>query len=79
VTENWIVLGSARYDIEANLFDQTRLGLGYVDDCFMLSLNWLSSYTFNGTPAPVRNDSFMLQLSLRTLGPDVLAPVGPTF
>jgi LPS-assembly protein len=79
LTENWIVLGSARYDVEANLFDQTRLGLGYVDDCFMLSLNWLSSYTFNGTVSPVRDDSFMLQLSLRTLGPDVLAPVGPTF
>ena len=41
VTANWIVLGSARYDIVNDQFDQTRLGLGYVDDCFMLSMNWL--------------------------------------
>jgi LPS-assembly protein len=79
VTENWLVLGSARYDIINNQFDQTRLGLGYVDDCFMLSLNWLTGYTYNGTTTPVKDNSFMLQLSLRTLGPDVLAPVGPTF
>ncbi len=49
VTENWVVLGSARYDIVNDQFDQTRLGLGYVDDCFMLSLNWLTGYTYNGT------------------------------
>ena len=80
VTENWIVLGSARYDIETDRFDQARLGLGYVDDCFMLSLNWLSSYTYTTTTAaPVQNNSFMLQFSLRTLGPDVLAPVGASF
>jgi len=79
LTENWIVLGSARYDINNDQFDQTRLGLGYVDDCFMLSLNWLTGYTYNGTTTPVRDNSFMLQLSLRTLGPDVLSPVGPTF
>jgi LPS-assembly protein len=79
LTENWVVLGSARYDLYARAFDQTRLGLGYVDDCFMLSLNWLTGYTYNGTATPVQNNSFMLQFSLRTLGPDVLAPVGPTF
>ena len=37
LTENWILLGSARYDITNDQFDQTRLGVGYVDDCFMLS------------------------------------------
>jgi LPS-assembly protein len=79
LNENWVVLGSARYDIVNDRFDQTRLGLGYVDDCFMLSLNWLTGYTYIGTTTPQRNDSFMLQLSLRTLGPDVLSPMGPTF
>jgi LPS-assembly protein len=78
LTENWIVLGSARYDIANNLFDQTRLGLGYVDDCFMLSVNWLTGYTYT-TTTPVRNSTIMVQFSLRTLGPDVLAPVGATF
>ena len=46
MTENWILLGSTRYDIFADQFDQTRLGLGYVDDCLILSLNWLTGYTY---------------------------------
>jgi len=78
VTQNWIVLGSARYDIASDQFDQTRLGLGYVDDCFMLSFNWLTGYTYT-TTTPYRSNTFMLQLSLRTLGPDALAPVGGSF
>src|SRR5580704_5790481 len=44
VTENWILLGSTRYDIENDRFDQARLGVGYVDDRFMLSVNWLAGY-----------------------------------
>ena len=81
LTENWIVLGSARYDIFNDQFDQTRLGLGYVDDCFMLSLNWLTGYTYTTTAnaTPIRDNTFMLQFSLRTLGPDTLAPVGASF
>jgi LPS-assembly protein len=78
VTPNWALLGSLRYDIENNQFDQTRLGVGYVDDCFMLSVNWLTGYTYTAT-GPVRNSTVMLQLSLRTLGPDSLAPVGTQF
>jgi LPS-assembly protein len=79
LTENWLLLGSTRYDIENDRFDQARVGVGYVDDCFMLSVNWLSSYTYTTTTAPVRNDTVMLQFSLRTLGPDALAPVGPSY
>ena len=33
---NWVLLGSARYDINAGKFDQTRVGVGYVDDCLIL-------------------------------------------
>jgi LPS-assembly protein len=79
VTQNWIVLGSIRYDVENNQFDQTRLGLGYVDDCFMLSVNWLTGYTYSTTQGQVRDSTVMFQLSLRTLGPDTLSSVGPTF
>jgi LPS-assembly protein len=79
VTQNWIALGSIRYDIENNQIDQTRLGLGYVDDCFMLSVNWLTGYTYTGTTTPVRDSTVMFQLSLRTLGPDVLSPVGSSY
>jgi LPS-assembly protein len=55
------------------------LGLGYVDDCLLLSINWLTGYTYNGTTTPTKDNTFMLQLSLRTLGPDTLSPVGSTF
>jgi LPS-assembly protein len=77
-TQNWVLLGSLRYDIVAHQFDQTRFGIGYTDDCLLVSLNFLTSYTYTGlTPTP--NDTVMLQLSLRTLGPDVLAPIASTF
>ncbi len=54
LTENWIVLGSARYDIANDQFDQSRLGLGYVDDCFMLSVNWLTGYTYTAVANSTR-------------------------
>jgi LPS-assembly protein len=63
---NWVVLGAARYDINAGKFDQTRLGLGYVDDCLILALNYITNYTYSGNP--VVDHQIMLQLSLRTLG-----------
>ena len=80
VTANWVLLGSVRYDIENDRFDQARLGVGYVDDCFMISANWIGGYTYTTTGSgPVRNDSFMVQFSLRTLGPDVLSSVGTAY
>jgi LPS-assembly protein len=62
-----VLLGGARYDINAGKFDQTRIGLGYIDDCLILALNYITNYTY-GTGAPVLDHSIMLQLSLRTLG-----------
>ncbi|HEY6022916.1 MAG TPA: LPS-assembly protein LptD [Pseudolabrys sp.] len=63
---NWVLLGAARYDINAGKFDQTRVGLGYVDDCLILGLNYITNYTYSGNVAA--NHTVMLQLSLRTLG-----------
>jgi len=63
---NWVLLGAARYDINAGKFDQTRIGLGYVDDCLILGLNYITNYTYSGNVAA--NHTIMLQLSLRTLG-----------
>ena len=64
---NWVLLGAARYDINADKFDQTRLGIGYIDDCLILALNYITNYTY-GSGAPVLDHTIMLQLSLRTLG-----------
>ena len=72
---NWVLVGSARYDINAGKFDQTRVGVGYVDDCLILGLNYITNYTYSGNVQA--NHTVMLQLSLRTLGgTSVGQPVG---
>ena len=64
---NWALLGAARYDLNAAKFDQTRLGVGYIDDCLLLSLNYITNYTY-GSGTPAINHTLMLQMVLRTLG-----------
>ena len=78
LTQNWILLGSVRYDLAVHQFDTTRIGVGYVDDCLMLALNYFTSFTYTGT-VPTPNNTVMLQFSLRTLGPDVLPQVGSAY
>ena len=78
LTQNWVLLGSVRYDLAVNRWDQTQLGIGYTDDCLLLSLNYLTSYTYTGT-TPTPNSTIGLQLSLRTLGPDFLVPISATY
>ena len=78
VTQNWVLLGSVRYDLAVNQFDQTRFGIGYTDDCLLVSLNYLTSYTYTGT-TPTPNNTVMFQFSLRTLGPDYLAPIASAY
>ena len=51
MTPNWIVSTGARYDIEAGKFDQARIGIGYIDDCFAISLNYITDFTFSGNVA----------------------------
>jgi LPS-assembly protein len=76
VNSNWVLLGYAGYDLIAHQFNQERIGFGYVDDCLMLAFNYITDYAYNGTAAPKLNTGFGLQLSLRTLGPDVLPVIG---
>jgi len=69
IASNWVVQGAARWDLEANEINQYTIGAGYVDDCFVLGLNYVTSYTYTaGTTPPQLNHAFMLQLGLRTLG-----------
>ena len=60
------MLAAARYDLDAEKFDQTRVGVGYVDDCLILALNYITSYTYSGNPT--KEHRVMLQFGLRTLG-----------
>jgi LPS-assembly protein len=66
INTNWVVTAAARYDVDASKFDQTQFGVGYIDDCFILALNYITSYTYSGNPT--RDQRVMLQFSLRTLG-----------
>ncbi len=68
LTQNWVAQAAARYNIEAGKFDQTLIGAGYVDDCFILALNYITSYNYNFQTTPTVDHRIMLQLSLRTLG-----------
>ena len=67
LASNWVLSGGALYDIEAGKFSQTSVGLGYVDDCLILALNYTTNYSYSsGSATP--NHTIGLTLSLRTLG-----------
>ena len=65
-TQNWSLLGQARYDLEANQINQYRVGLGYIDDCFAISLNYSSDFNYSGTTTT--DNRVMLIINLRTIG-----------
>jgi LPS-assembly protein len=65
-TQNWSVLASARYDIETSQVNQHRVGLGYIDDCFAISLNYITDYNYSGTTTT--DNKVLLVINLRTIG-----------
>ncbi|HEY4981126.1 MAG TPA: LPS-assembly protein LptD [Pseudolabrys sp.] len=65
---NWVLSGGARYDLTKDKFNQTRIGVGYIDDCLILGLNYLTNYNYDVVGNPTLVHQVMLQLSLRTLG-----------
>src|SRR5438132_1571553 len=68
VAANWVVSGAARWDLEANKVNQYIVGAGYVDDCFVLAANYVTSYNYSaGSTPPTLNHTFMLQIGLRTI------------
>jgi LPS-assembly protein len=76
---NWVMTGGARWDLEANKINQYIIGAGYVDDCFVLAANYVTSYTYTaGTTPPVLNHAFMLQIGLRTLATTAASASGAT-
>jgi LPS-assembly protein len=63
---HWTAIGALRYDIDAAKVDQTRLGIGYIDDCIILAMNYIAAFSYSGNPT--QDHRVVLQLSLRTLG-----------
>ncbi len=66
ITQNWAVLAAARYDFEASKINQHRVGLGYIDDCFAISLNYITDYNYSGTTTT--DNRVLLVINLRTIG-----------
>jgi LPS-assembly protein len=68
IATNWVATGSARWDLVANQINQYVVGAGYVDDCFVLAANYVTSYSYATTTSPpILGHAFMLQIGLRTL------------
>jgi LPS-assembly protein len=81
LTSNWITSGSIRYDVDAHKISQTQFGIGYIDDCLILALNYVTNYTYSGNTT--NDQRVVMQLTLRTLGGTSLGytvnstPTGP--
>ena len=77
LTPNWVLLGAAQYDLRAHHVSQTQMGVGYIDDCLILAFNYITSYAYSGSVSV--NHTYMLQISLRTLGGNTTGGgVGPS-
>ena len=63
---NWLLMAGGGYDLRTNQITQTQIGLGYIDDCLILALNYITSYAYSGSVSV--NHTYLMQVSLRTLG-----------
>jgi LPS-assembly protein len=66
LTQNWNLLASARYDIDQQRVTGTSVGVGYIDDCLIFAVNYLTNHNYIG--GAQTDHLVMLQLALRTLG-----------
>lgn len=65
-TQNWSVRASALYSIDSSRLNTFSVGAGYIDECIALSATYSENFGYRGDIVP--NRTFLLQLSLRTLG-----------
>ncbi|MGA7805189.1 LPS-assembly protein LptD [Bradyrhizobium sp.] len=74
IAANWVVSGGARWDLVSNQINQYIIGAGYVDDCFVLAANYVTSYSYaTSTLPPTLSHAYMLQIGLRTLATSQVA------
>jgi LPS-assembly protein len=66
LSQNWLATAAVRYDIDAKSLAGTVFGIGYIDDCLIVALNYATNYTYSGNVGS--DQRIMLQMSLRTLG-----------
>ena len=83
INKNYFVSSNVIFDLSRHLYNDVPaigghaglfslaglgLGLGYTDDCTIFRLNYSSVYTEKAFIGPVRNQTVLFQLQLRTLG-----------
>ena len=75
VANNWVLSGGLRYDLTQNKVNQYIVGAGYVDDCFILAVNYITDYNYTTilNQTPVTDHRVMLQIGLRTIGSTALS------
>jgi LPS-assembly protein len=66
VSPNWLTFGGVRYDLLASQINETQIGVGYVDDCLIVAMNYITQFSYSSTQQ--YNHTVLLQVSLRTLG-----------
>ncbi len=67
---NWVATTALNYDVDAAKFVSTQFGLGYIDDCFIIAMNYITGYSYTQalTTPPVLDHRIMLTIALRTVG-----------
>jgi LPS-assembly protein len=96
VSQNYFAQGNVTFDMSRQYYSPTLIGTsnpgaffvaavgaggGYEDECTRLTLNYRSYFADLGNGRGTRNDTFVVQLQLRTLGDDSFALAsssGPT-
>jgi len=65
-----VLSGGLRYDLKNQEVNQYIVGAGYVDDCFLMALTYITDYAYTTTVnlTPVTDHRVMLQIGLRTIG-----------
>jgi LPS-assembly protein len=80
LTQNWNLLGSALYDLDQQKIVATNLGVGFINDCLIVALNYIRGYSY--TAGLQDTQTVMLQVQFRTLGglgtSQVIAKANPT-
>ena len=68
LTDNWSVLGSMRYDLDAKQRIQDLIQLRYADECFVLTASYQETFVANTALNIVPDKTVMLRFELKNLG-----------
>jgi LPS-assembly protein len=76
ISPTWMAFGGLRYDLKNDKISGNNLGVGYIDDCLILAVNYLTEYAYNSSSRSI--SAVMMQLSLRTIGGNAVSRAVPS-